>query len=283
MRKRIAALALAAVMAFGLTACGGGSSSSTAASAGSGDAAGGVSGEFTGTATGMGEVSVTITLTDGVITGCEIVGDSETEGIGSVIVENAPEEIVSGNKGAIDVVSGATITSNAVNEALAAALAAAGLDAADFTGSGDAAAAEDRAVDTDIVIVGAGGAGMTAAIAAANEGKNVVINVKEVRRPDCDAQLVAESVAAQLEKRVSFRRCMKQSIQRSMRARPRPGGGPVLQLGRRHRLAERAGHRADQRFQLWRRFGQAHPPPCGQRGQDHLGGQLHDPPAPGQV
>ena len=171
MRKRIAALALAAVMAFGLTACGGGSSSSTAASAGSGDAAGGVSGEFTGTATGMGEVSVTITLTDGVITGCEIVGDSETEGIGSVIVENAPEEIVSGNKGAIDVVSGATITSNAVNEALAAA----GLDAADFTGSGDAAAAEDRAVDTDIVIVGAGGAGMTAAIAAANEGKNVVI------------------------------------------------------------------------------------------------------------
>ena len=175
MRKRIAALALAAVMAFGLTACGGGSSSSTAASAGSGDAAGGVSGEFTGTATGMGEVSVTITLTDGVITGCEIMGDSETEGIGSVIVENAPEEIVSGNKGAIDVVSGATITSNAVNEALAAALAAAGLDAADFTGSGDAAAAEDRVVDTDIVIVGAGGAGMTAAIAAANEGKNVVI------------------------------------------------------------------------------------------------------------
>lgn len=175
MRKRIAALALAAVMAFGLTACGGGSSSSTAASAGSGDAAGGVSGEFTGTATGMGEVSVTITLTDGVITGCEIVGDSETEGIGSVIVENAPEEIVSGNKGAIDVVSGATITSNAVNEALAAALAAAGLDAADFTGSGDAAAAEDRVVDTDIVIVGAGGAGMTAAITAAEAGKNVVI------------------------------------------------------------------------------------------------------------
>ena len=51
MRKRIAALALAAVMAFGLTACGGGGSSSTAAPASSGEA-GGVSGEFTGTATG---------------------------------------------------------------------------------------------------------------------------------------------------------------------------------------------------------------------------------------
>ena len=174
MRKRIAALALAAVMAFGLTACGGGSSSSTAAPASSGEA-GGVSGEFTGTATGMGEVTVTVTLTDGVITACKVVGDSETEGIGSVVVESAPDEIVSGNKGAIDVVSGATITSEAINEALAAALAAAGLDAADFTGNADASAAEDRVIDTDIVIVGAGGAGMTAAIAAANEGRDVVI------------------------------------------------------------------------------------------------------------
>ncbi len=174
MRKRIAALALAAVMAFGLTACGGGSSSSTAAPASSGEA-GGVSGEFTGTATGMGEVTVTVTLTDGVITACKVVGDSETEGIGSVVVESAPDEIVSGNKGAIDVVSGATITSDAINEALAAALAAAGLDAADFTGNEDASAAEDRVMDTDIVIVGAGGAGMTAAIAAANEGRDVVI------------------------------------------------------------------------------------------------------------
>ena len=176
MRKRIAALALAAVMAFGLTACGGSSSSSTAASAGSAAESGGVSGEFTGTATGMGEVSVTVTLTDGVITDCKIVGDSETEGIGSVVIESAVDEIVSGNKGAIDVVTGATITSDAINEALAAALAAAGLDAADFTGSGDAAeVAEDTTVDTDIVIVGAGGAGMTAAIAAVEAGKDVVI------------------------------------------------------------------------------------------------------------
>ena len=176
MRKRIAALALAAVMAFGLTACGGSSSSSTAASAGSAAGSAGVSGEFTGTATGMGEVSVTVTLTDGVITDCKIVGDSETEGIGSVVIESAVDEIVSGNKGAIDVVTGATITSDAINEALAAALAAAGLDAADFTGSGDAAeVAEDTTIDTDIVIVGAGGAGMTAAITAAEAGRSVVI------------------------------------------------------------------------------------------------------------
>ena len=171
MKKRIAALALAAAMVFGLVGCGS-SSNSTAASS---TASAGVSGEFTGTAQGMGEVSVTVTLTDGVITNCVIVGDGETEGIGSVVIANAPEEIVSANKGSIDVVSGATITSNAVNEALAAALAEAGLDAADFTGTAAEGEAEDSEVEADIVIVGAGGAGMTAAIAAANEGKSVVI------------------------------------------------------------------------------------------------------------
>ena len=127
MRKRIAALALAAVLAFGLAACGGSSSSTAAADAGeAAEASAGVSGEFTGTATGMGEVSVTITLTDGVITACEVVGDGETEGIGSPVIESAGEEIVSAN-GAIDAVAGATITSDAVNEALAAALEEAGL------------------------------------------------------------------------------------------------------------------------------------------------------------
>lgn len=49
-------------------------------------------------------------------------------------------------------------------------------------------------------------------------GKQVIINVTEVRKVDADAQLVAESVAAQLEKRISFRRAMKQAIGRTMRA-----------------------------------------------------------------
>ena len=49
-------------------------------------------------------------------------------------------------------------------------------------------------------------------------GKQVIINVTEVRKPDADAQLVAESVAAQLEKRIAFRRAIKQAIGRTMRA-----------------------------------------------------------------
>lgn len=48
-------------------------------------------------------------------------------------------------------------------------------------------------------------------------GKNVNVNILEVKVPELDAQLVAENVAAQLVKRVSFRRAMKQSVSRTMR------------------------------------------------------------------
>lgn len=50
------------------------------------------------------------------------------------------------------------------------------------------------------------------------EGKQISINILEVKKPDADAQLVAEGIATQLEKRVSFRRAMKQAIGRSMRS-----------------------------------------------------------------
>ncbi len=49
------------------------------------------------------------------------------------------------------------------------------------------------------------------------KGKQIGLNIIEIKKPDCDAQLVAESIAAQLEKRASFRRCMKQAISRAMR------------------------------------------------------------------
>ena len=48
-------------------------------------------------------------------------------------------------------------------------------------------------------------------------GRPVVVNVIEIKNPDINAQLVAESIAAQLEKRVSFRRALKQSISRTMK------------------------------------------------------------------
>ncbi len=49
-------------------------------------------------------------------------------------------------------------------------------------------------------------------------GKNVLVDIKEIKRPDKDAQLVAENVAQQLENRVSFRRAMKSCMSRTMKA-----------------------------------------------------------------
>ena len=169
MRKRIAAFALASVMALSLFGCGAKSNSASSAA--------GVSGDFTGTAKGMGgDVTVTLTLTDSKITGCTAEGKDETEGVGSQAIAKMPGEIAESGSIAVDGVSGATITSTAIKEAAAAALTAAGLNPDDYkTAVENNATAEDSTVDADVVVVGAGGAGMTAAITAAAEGKTVVI------------------------------------------------------------------------------------------------------------
>lgn len=69
------------------------------------------------------------------------------------------------------------------------------------------------------IVIGRGGSGVEALKKELEKmtKKNLVINIVEVKSPETDAQLVAENIAAQLEKRVSFRKAMKQSIGRSMR------------------------------------------------------------------
>ena len=170
-KKSVSALAMAAVIAVSLFGYGCGAKPASTSS----DA--GVSGDFTGTAKGFGgDVSVTLTLTDGAITGCTAEGKDETQGVGSEAIAKMPGEIAESGSIAVDGVSGATITSTAIKEAAAAALTAAGLNPDDYkTAVEKDAAAEDSTVDADVVVVGAGGAGMTAAITAAAEGKTVVI------------------------------------------------------------------------------------------------------------
>ena len=170
-KKSVSALAMAAVIAVSLFGYGCGAKPASTSS----DA--GVSGDFTGTAKGFGgDVSVTLTLTDGAITGCTAEGKEETQGVGSEAIAKMPGEIAESGSIAVDGVSGATITSTAIKEAAAAALTAAGLNPDDYkTAVENDASAEDSTVDADVVVVGAGGAGMTAAITAAAEGKSVVI------------------------------------------------------------------------------------------------------------
>ncbi|MCM1194499.1 MAG: 30S ribosomal protein S3 [Corallococcus sp.] len=71
------------------------------------------------------------------------------------------------------------------------------------------------------VLIGKAGAGaeeIKAEIQKLAKDKTVVLNIIEVKRPDMDAQLVAEAIAAQLEKRVSFRRAMRQCMGRATRS-----------------------------------------------------------------
>ena len=69
------------------------------------------------------------------------------------------------------------------------------------------------------IVIGKGGAGVESVKAELTKliGKDVNLNIVEVKNVDGDAQLMAENIAAQLEKRISFRRAMKQTIQRAMR------------------------------------------------------------------
>jgi small subunit ribosomal protein S3 len=69
------------------------------------------------------------------------------------------------------------------------------------------------------MIIGRGGAGIEELKKNITEflGRPCHINVMEIKQPDADAQLVAENIAQQLEKRISFRRAMKQAQQRSMK------------------------------------------------------------------
>lgn len=71
------------------------------------------------------------------------------------------------------------------------------------------------------MVIGKGGAGieiLRKEVEKLTKNKSVSINISEIKVPELDAQLVAENIAAQLEKRISFRRAMKQAMQRTMRA-----------------------------------------------------------------
>lgn len=122
-----------------------------------------------------GEISVEVTVSDSKITDVKITGDSETDGLGSVAVEKLGAAIVEAQSSEVDGVSGATISSDAIKAAAAAALAKACTDLGDGAAKGDNGEVKEETLTADVVVLGAGGAGMSAAIEAANAGKTVVI------------------------------------------------------------------------------------------------------------
>ena len=125
-----------------------------------------------------GDVVVQVEADAATIYAVEVLEQNETPGIGSVAVEKLPGAIVAANSIAVDGIAGATVTSDAIKNAIRQALADSGIDVAPFEVAPEAAAAAEKTAETlecDVVIVGAGGAGLTAAVRATQAGAKVLV------------------------------------------------------------------------------------------------------------
>lgn len=134
-------------------------------------------GTYTGKGTGReGDVVVKVTFTKDKITSVKVVEHREIAGIGELAIENIPKKIISEQSIAIDAVSGATQTSNAILEAVedCARQAGGNLEALKYR-KAVRPSTEVEEVDYDIVVVGAGGAGTAAALAASEENNRVLL------------------------------------------------------------------------------------------------------------
>ena len=135
-----------------------------------------------------GPVVVEVTADATNIFEVKVVEQNETVGIGSVAVEKLPAAIVAANSLLVDDITGATVTSTAIKNGVREALGKAGFDveyfetehAADQAAPAEeeaapAEAAEPVTLEADVVVIGAGGAGMSAAITASDAGMDVII------------------------------------------------------------------------------------------------------------
>lgn len=125
-----------------------------------------------------GDVVVEVTADETTIYEVVVTEQNETPGIGSVAVEQLPGAIVEANSILVDGLSGATVTSDAIKAAVKAALEDAGLDPSVFEVELEKAEVGEKTAEElncDVVIIGAGGAGLTAGAMAAEKGANVII------------------------------------------------------------------------------------------------------------
>lgn len=136
--------------------------------------------EYTASAQGMGgDVSVTVTYADGRITDVAVGEHNETPGIGDVAIEKLPDQIVELQSLVVDTITGATVTSSAILTAAQNALTQAGIDVARFMTKQEIALSEGETEETDVVIVGAGMAGLMAAYELKNDYPDVSFIVLE--------------------------------------------------------------------------------------------------------
>lgn len=141
-------------------------------------------GTYVGTGNGRnGILKVEVTFDENAATEAKVVESVETAGIGDAPIAQLPAKFVESQSLNLDIISGATLTSNAILAALADAAAQAGGDV-DALKAAEAAAADveikAETIDADVVVIGAGGAGLAAAVAAEAKGAKVVVVEKTV-------------------------------------------------------------------------------------------------------
>lgn len=136
-------------------------------------------GTYEGTARGFnGDVTISVTVDENAILSVETIKHQESAGVSDPAFVKLPAAIVEKQTVALDAVTGCTFSSNAILEAAKAALLAAGAAEADITKEAAADAPADlseKTYEADVVIIGAGGAGMTAAYEAAKNGASVIV------------------------------------------------------------------------------------------------------------
>lgn len=133
-------------------------------------------GTYVGTGKGHnGDVKVEVELSSDAIKSVKVLEHSETEDIATPAIEKVPQEIVDAQSTDVEVVSGATIVSEAIIDGANAALEEAGVDVAKLEKKETTTEAKEEEVDADIVVVGAGAAGSAAALSAQQNGANVIL------------------------------------------------------------------------------------------------------------
>lgn len=134
-------------------------------------------GTYTGTGRGNGgNIEVAVTFSADAITGIEIVAHNETPGIFDVPFERIPNAVIEGQTLNVDIVSGATYSSGGLIEAITDAVVQAGGNPDEMLqSSGGSAKAADETYTADVIVVGAGGAGLAAAVSAHENGASVIV------------------------------------------------------------------------------------------------------------